>query len=475
MPVFTRALVGGGTLLRRFWRGSKPKLFGLAFIAVVVGLVGLSIAFYNKTFTKVDMVTLKADRIGRQLDDHADVKIRGLIIGEVRSTSTTDTGASLKLAINPADMEYLPANVKARILPKTLFGEKFVDLVVPNDTDGTLEAVTDHIKKGAVIPQDQSKTAIELATVFDDLVPVLTAVKPQDLATTLNEVADALQGQGNALGASLVRTDTYLKGLNPALPQLNSDISKLADLADNLNNAAPQVFRMLDVASKLSVQDVVPEHKALLTFLSNTVGVSGEIDKILQTNEANAIKLGDVAAPTLETLRTSGQELAYIFQGETALTPRINAALGGEGPYLHINLTLKADRGAYTLPADCPKYETGGGSTSARALGPNCDGYVKGAPNGEVVVGSPNDRGNVQTKANGTQPASDTSTAPSTTAQPASYTTDRAARITPGTQAEQTEIAALVAPSSGLSASQVPGIADLLFAPQMRGTTVSQS
>ena len=397
----------------------------------------------------------------------------------MRSTSTTDKGASLKLAIDPADMRYIPTNVEARILPKTLFGEKFVDLVVPGNTAGTLDTVTNHIRAGAVIPQDQSQTAIELATVFDDLLPVLTAVKPADLATTLNEVADALQGQGNALGANLVRTDTYFKGLNPALPQLNADISKLADLADNLNNAAPEVFRMLDVASKESL-NVTREHDALLTFLSNTVGVSGEIGKVLQTNEANAIKLGDVAAPTLETLRTSGQQLAYIFQGDTALTPRINDALGGQGPFLHIDLSLKADRGAYTLPTDCPRYATGGGSTSATAVGPNCDDYVKGGPNGGVVVGSPTDKGNVASNADGTQPASSTTSGgqaagQGTTAQPASYSSNPAAPITPGTEAEQTEIAALVAPSSGLSASQVPGFADLLFAPQMRGTTVSQS
>ena len=57
----------------------------MAFIAVVALLVGLSVAAFQKRFTPVVMVNLMTDRIGSQLQTSSDVKIRGLIVGEVRS------------------------------------------------------------------------------------------------------------------------------------------------------------------------------------------------------------------------------------------------------------------------------------------------------------------------------------------------------------------------------------------------------
>ncbi|WP_157581584.1 MlaD family protein, partial [Phycicoccus sp. Root563] len=107
------------------------RAYGVGFIAVVALLVGLSIASFQKRFTPVVTVTLLTDRIGSQLQAASDVKLRGLIVGEVRSIRTTGNGASLELALKPEMATLIPANVSARLLPKTLFGERYVDLVSP--------------------------------------------------------------------------------------------------------------------------------------------------------------------------------------------------------------------------------------------------------------------------------------------------------------------------------------------------------
>ncbi|HWH29088.1 MAG TPA: MlaD family protein, partial [Mycobacteriales bacterium] len=60
------------------------RLWGLAFLAVLVSLVATSIALYTKAFTDTVTVTLRADRVGNQLTEGADVKVRGLVVGEVR-------------------------------------------------------------------------------------------------------------------------------------------------------------------------------------------------------------------------------------------------------------------------------------------------------------------------------------------------------------------------------------------------------
>ena len=96
------------------------RAYGVGFIVVVGLLIGLSVASFQKRFTPVVMVNLMTDRIGSQLQTASDVKIRGLIVGEVRSIETTGNGATLKLALKPEMVDLIPANVSARLLPKTL-------------------------------------------------------------------------------------------------------------------------------------------------------------------------------------------------------------------------------------------------------------------------------------------------------------------------------------------------------------------
>ena len=132
---------------------ARRRLYGVGFICMIVALIALSIAFYNKTFTKVVTVTLKTDHTGNQLIKASDVKERGIIVGTVRK-------------VRPSRASIIPSNVSAQILPKTLFGEQYVALQLP-------ENPARHIKNGDVIPQDRSKAALEISTVLGDILPLL--------------------------------------------------------------------------------------------------------------------------------------------------------------------------------------------------------------------------------------------------------------------------------------------------------------
>jgi len=110
-------LVKGRALARR-------RLSGIAFLVVIALLVELTVALYQKRFTPVVDVALRTDRAGNQLTVHADVKLRGIVIGEVRKISSKGDGAVLRLALKPESVGLVPRDVQAQLLPKTLFGEK---------------------------------------------------------------------------------------------------------------------------------------------------------------------------------------------------------------------------------------------------------------------------------------------------------------------------------------------------------------
>ena len=167
------------------------------------------------------------DSIGNQLQSRSDVKIRGLIVGEVRSISTVGHGARIELALQPARGPQHPGQ---RLGPAAAqdavrravrrAGARRADRPAPGRSP-----------RGDVIPQDRSSSAIELEQVFDDLLPLLQAVQPAKLSATLNAMATALDGRGEQLGQNLVALDAYLKGLNPHLPTLTSDIRRLTSVA----------------------------------------------------------------------------------------------------------------------------------------------------------------------------------------------------------------------------------------------------
>lgn len=82
--------------------GLKYRALGVTFLGLILlALYGVYGAFTQK-FTHFDEVTLQTDTIGLQLPDRADVKIRGVLIGQVLGTSATAQGAEVRIGINRA-------------------------------------------------------------------------------------------------------------------------------------------------------------------------------------------------------------------------------------------------------------------------------------------------------------------------------------------------------------------------------------
>ena len=123
----------------------------------------------------------------------------------------------ITLALQPDTAEGLPTNTTARLLPKTLFGERYVSLVTPGKGGCT----------GDSIRQDLSDESVELEQVFDELLPVLQAVQPEKLSAMLGELSTTLRGRGEQIGDTLTTVGSYLDKLNPQVPQMTEDLEKL--------------------------------------------------------------------------------------------------------------------------------------------------------------------------------------------------------------------------------------------------------
>ena len=421
----------------------RQRLSGVAFLVVIGLLVALTIALYQKAFTPVVHVTLKADRIGNQLSAPADVKLRGLIVGEVRSVSSTGNGATIRLALDPSKIALIPRNVQAQLIPKTLFGEKFVDLVLPDSPS------SDHLRAGDEIPQDRSSTAIETERVLNDFLPLLQSLKPAELSLALNSLSSALRGRGDRLGANFARVADYFHQLNPELPAIQEDMRGLADVTDSYSKAAPDLLRLIDNFSAVS-RNLVDQKQALSQFLASTASFNTSATSFLETNDERLITLASASRPILGVYEKYAPEYPCMAKGLVAWQPRVEKSFGKGQPGLHITLEVTKDNGQYS-PGEEPKF--------LEDRGPVCYGL----PNPKVPAPDVNYKDGYRDG----QPGTVNPPPAGAAANPALYLA--------GTDAQRGILDSVVAPVLGVPYDGVPDIAELLFGPMARGATVGLS
>jgi phospholipid/cholesterol/gamma-HCH transport system substrate-binding protein len=292
----------------------RLQVAGVAFIALMVTFVGLSIAIYNKTFTSSTDVTVLADRAGLQLPKFGDVRMHGVIVGQIRSVTDDGKEAVIKLALDPAMAREIPANSSVQIVPTTLFGQKYVQFV---DPQGQREgAMTD----GTVIPQTypdgatRVTTSVELETVLANLGPLLTTIRPQDLSVTLTALSSALVGRGDQIGATFTKLDKYLKVMNPHLPDMEADFANLAKVAHTYGLAAPDLVAILRNAT--TTAKTVTDQKDLIGSLFNDVTtLSNDGTAFLNANGQSLIQEAALAEPLTGLLDRYSPEYACLLKG----------------------------------------------------------------------------------------------------------------------------------------------------------------
>jgi virulence factor Mce-like protein len=446
----------------------RVRAQGLAFLVVLALLVGLSVAAYQKVFTEVARVTLETDTVGNQLQEASDVKVRGVIVGDVREVEATAEGATIELAIKPEYLDQIPADVSARLLPKTLFGERFVALQLPENP------AQERLADGDVIGQDRTENAIELQRVIEDTLPLLQAVQPDDLSFTLGAVADALRGRGDELGANLAATGEYFGEINTVLPELQADISGLADFAETYDGAADDLLAVLDNLAVTNATVVDQEEQLRRTFSVGTSS-SNVTAGFLETNERNLISLAETSRPVLGLFAEYSPVYPCLLDGLTRSAPRIGEAFGADGdPALNLNIqVIFPPRNQYE-PGDQPIY--------ADQAAPDCrglddiDGEIAQAAAGEYYCPyPPNDGIDSAESAERPEPAcfeggADDGGDPGNV--PGNRAGDSLPDVLAGSTAELDFVRSILAYQTGVQPDDVSDLAASSLAPILRGKSV---
>jgi phospholipid/cholesterol/gamma-HCH transport system substrate-binding protein len=217
---------------------------------VVVFLIGALVLWlvflqYSGDFVDKAKLTMLSDRAGLVMDPGSKVTYNGVPIGRVSDITEIERdgkpAAKFTLDVYPKYLHLIPANVDARIVATTVFGEKYVSMTAPENP------LPQRITPQNVI--DARSVTTEINTLFQTITSIAEKVDPVKVNLTLSAAAQALSGLGDKFGQSIINGSAALDEVNPRMPTIRHDIQQLAKLGDTYADASPDLFDFLNNAS----------------------------------------------------------------------------------------------------------------------------------------------------------------------------------------------------------------------------------
>ena len=424
---------------------------GWCYLLLVGALLAGAVLVYDKAFVDRTSVVLNAGTLGNAIQTGSDVKLRGVPVGTVDAIEPTATGARLTLALEPGVAQTLPADTTARLLPKTLFGERYVSLVAAGRGEG--------LRAGAEIQQDSSAEAVELQELFDEMLPMLQALQPEKLTATLGELAAMLRGQGTAIGDSMAAWNDYLAKLNPLVPQMADDLGALGRVATQYADAMPDLLDALDTMTTTAAT-MVDQRDQLSQVFATVIDASDASTGWVRANDQTIEVLAEESRAALQAVAPYSRQFPCLLRALRDFVPKMDATLGKgtDEPGMHVVLNVVPTRGKYVAGRDAVTYQTD--------KAPRCP-YVTGRTGAQPVGRAASASERVETS----QPEGDPEViAPPPSSRLAQVDSDLGEANSP---AENQLIAELLAATQGLAPADYPDWASLLVGPTLRGAEVT--
>ncbi|MDH6282442.1 MCE family protein [Prescottella agglutinans] len=303
------------------------------------------------------------------VNGEAPVRYHGVNVGRISGIDSGIESSRVRLQIDSDAINAIPASVVVRVVPRTFFGDIYIQLVDAGpDPDGALSD-RDELR------MDESPDSVALYAVYTRLVEVLDRMQPQRMQVALSALAQALGGRGATVGRIIDRLDAAAPTLTPAVQALLEATPDFRTVLQALDTATPDVVATL--ASTTDMSRTVVENRAQVAdtigaaagFASVLAGFVGEQrDRIITVLDASGTVLATTAADpegltgTLDRARTFGAAGARVFATghfDIVAVPTFAEPL----PY------TSADCPSYgNLPGACGPSTVDGGPREQRAL-----------------------------------------------------------------------------------------------------------
>lgn len=251
---------------------------------LVIGALGLVLTValgqwltlsYFGVWTSDTKVSVEVERIGDAIGPGAKVRYHGIIVGRVLRLSEHGEGYRLHLLVDDDHSKSIPANATARILPSTVFGSEYVELLADNDATG--EA---HLASGDVLAADRTEATLGLMKSFDEAERLISAVDAEDINRITGKLAPALAGNGDDIKAFLEQTDRVVTDFNRDLPTVWETLTLATEALGTIADVEPDLTSAMGHARTTS-DTIVDQDKTIGSVLSGSTKVVDRADSLL--------------------------------------------------------------------------------------------------------------------------------------------------------------------------------------------------
>ncbi|KAA0114129.1 MCE family protein [Mycolicibacterium sp. P9-22] len=332
------------------------KLAGLVLLLISALILSLTWLQFRGTFEERVQLTVMAERAGLAMDPGSKVTFNGVPIGRLAEAGVVTVGdapkAKLTLDVDPKYLSLIPSNVEAELRATTVFGNKYISFLSPDNPAAT------RLAGGATI--EASGTTTEFNTLFETIMKISEQIDPVKLNQTLTAAAQALDGLGDKFGQSIVDGNDILGELNPRMPQLRRDISGLADLGEVYADAAPDLFDGLTnaVTTARALND---EQGNIDQALMAAVGFGNTGADIFERGGPYLVRGAQDLLPTSKLLDYYSPELLCTIRNYHDAAPKLAGALGGNGYSLVTRSSVLGAANPYVFPDNLPRVNAKGG------------------------------------------------------------------------------------------------------------------
>ncbi|MDQ3646281.1 MAG: MCE family protein [Actinomycetota bacterium] len=239
---------------------------------------------------------------GQGIREGGDVKLRGVLVGRIGSIERQlGSNCRIQMRLFPASMEQIPENSGAQIRAKTVFGEKWVELLYPESPEG-------RIAENDTITADRTIDPLEVETILNTALPILDAIDPEHLAGALTALAEGFVGHEDAAIRGLDRGIVSLKSFNENEALLAEGIRQLAESGEVLEDVdAP----LLEAMSNLTTLNRFTSSRSQLIAenLRKTPILLRELSTVFETRFVDLTKIVDQGATVIGVLAARTDDL----------------------------------------------------------------------------------------------------------------------------------------------------------------------
>ena len=275
---------------------------------------------YSGYYVDKTKLTMLSDRAGLVMDPGSKVTYNGVQIGRVADIDEIQQdgkpAAKFTLDVYPKYLHLIPANVDARIVATTVFGEKYVSMTAPE------HPLPQRITSKNVI--DARSVTTEVNTLFQTITSIAEKIDPVKVNLTLSAAAQALSGLGDKFGQSIINGSAALDEVNPRMPIIRHDIQAFAKVADTFADASPDLFDFLNNAAT-TAHTVHAQEKDLDRALLAAVGFGTTGAELFNKGGPYFARAAKDLVPTAQLLDTYSPELFCAVRNLHDSEPKVAA------------------------------------------------------------------------------------------------------------------------------------------------------